>query len=614
MALPVHGESMEELLVTGSYSPRAAITSAVSVLDGPQIAALNKRTLAGLLKTIPGLLVEEQGGPGGLTAVSIRGGEANFTLVLLDGVPVNDPTNTRGGGFDFANLNSALVARIEVVRGAASAIYGSDAVAGVINIITRRPRSGHTQALALERGEEGYADYGATALGRAAQLDYALEVTHRDDGDPVPGSGRESDSASVRLGWQPNARHELRLSYRYVEGERATYPEQSGGPRLAVLDDLDEAEYEDTVVAASWQAQVQDDWRSRISLTRFDHEEKYLSPGIPPFFEVPPNGAETDFRRDQLQWVNSLTLARGLQLDLGADYQDERGESTGYVTFFGDRSATDFELNRGSTGLFATLSAQPMAGLLLNSGIRYDDPEGFDAEVSPQLGARLDVGSGVAVVANWGESFKLPSFFALGHALVGNPELQPEQAVSWDAGLAWESGAGQRIAATYFFNDFTDLVDFDDETFRNVNRQTVETSGVELEAHWPLSADIALRANGTYTDIDVKGEDTVLSGRPQWTGGVLLHWQLAAHWDTALDYRYTGSQWSISRHTGEEVAAKLADYHRVDWTLQWQPARRWQLRLALDNLLDETYETAIGFSAPGRAIRIGIQFLNEAQH
>jgi hypothetical protein len=101
--------AIENVLVTGTYSPTNALTSAVSVLDEQQIRALNKRTVAGLLKTLPGVLVEEQGGPGGLTAVSIRGGEANFTLVLLDGVALNDPTNFRGGGFDFADLSTALV-------------------------------------------------------------------------------------------------------------------------------------------------------------------------------------------------------------------------------------------------------------------------------------------------------------------------------------------------------------------------------------------------------------------------------------------------------------------------------------------------------------------------
>ena len=114
-------DEIESVLVTGTYAPAGALTSAVSVLDEQQIRALNKRTLAGLLKTLPGVLVEEQGGPGGLTAVSFRGGAANFTLVLLDGVPRNDPSNFRGGGGVFADLGAARIVRREGVRGAESA-------------------------------------------------------------------------------------------------------------------------------------------------------------------------------------------------------------------------------------------------------------------------------------------------------------------------------------------------------------------------------------------------------------------------------------------------------------------------------------------------------------
>ncbi len=168
--------ALENVLVTGTLAPQEALTSSVSVLDAQQIKALNKTTLADVLRTLPGLSVEQQGGPGGLTAVSIRGGESNFTLVLVDGVAVNDPTNSRGGSFDFANLNPNMVDRIEVVRGAQSAIYGSDALAGVINIITRRPQAGHHQEVYAEWGEHDYSDVGVSALGSAGDFNYTLAV------------------------------------------------------------------------------------------------------------------------------------------------------------------------------------------------------------------------------------------------------------------------------------------------------------------------------------------------------------------------------------------------------------------------------------------------------
>ncbi|MAT95131.1 MAG: TonB-dependent receptor [Halioglobus sp.] len=601
-------EHVEDVLVTGTYAPQPALTAAVSVLDEAQIAALNKRSVADLLQTLPGLLVEQQGGPGGLTAVSVRGGEANFTLVLLDGVPVNDPTNTRGGGFDFANLDSALVERVEVVRGAQSAIYGSDALAGVINIITRRPSQGHQQSLRAEAGEDDFYRVGFTAQGATQALDYTLELATRDNGDPVPGSQRDSDSVNLRLGWSPRAGHRIALAWRYLDGERESYPEQSGGPRLAQLDDLDQADYNDTVLSAAWDWDIADAWRSRLAASRFEHDEDYTSPGIPPYFEVPPNGADTQFTRDQLQWVNTLELAANYRLNLGADYRREDGDSDGYVEYFGSNNPTDFDLDRDTVGLFADVTATPLPALLLRGSLRGDDPDGFDRETSWQAGARVDVGAGVALSANLGQAYKLPSFFALGNALVGNPDLQPEQADNWDAGIAWQARAGLRLAATYFHNDFEDLIDFDDATFRNVNRQNVETAGVELEAQWqPLQA-LDLRAQATYTDIDAKGEDTVFTGRPEWTAGLVARWRFAPAWDAALDYQFSGEQWAASRHTGQEVTTELDSWHRVDAVLHWQLASAVQLQFSADNLLDEDYETAVGFDAPGRALRVGLRY------
>ena len=602
--------AIEDVLVTGTFAPQPALTSSVSVLDAQQIQALNKITLADVLKTLPGLLVEEQGGPGGLTAVSIRGGESNFTLVLVDGVAVNDPTNFRGGSFDFANLNPNMVDRIEVVRGAQSAIYGSDALAGVINIITRRPPQGHAQQAYAEWGEHDYADFGVSALGTAGHVNYTVELASRDAGEPVPGSTRDTDNANLRLGWQPVQGQEFSVGYRYLDGDRTTYPEQGGGPRYALSDALDDSDYTEDILSAGWGAQLASQWRSTVTASRFRHEERYHSPGIIPYFEIPPNAADTDFTRDKVQWLNTLQIDRDYVANIGADFRHEEGDSKGYVEFFGERSPTDFELDRDTRGVFAELSATPLEALLLQGSLRHDDPDGFDNKTSAQAGVKYTTGSGIVLAANWGEAYKLPSFLALGHPLVGNPDLAPEQGESWDLGVDWQASDALQLSATWFDNDFRDLVDLDAQTFRNINRNSVQTSGVELQADWRPATAFSLRSQATYTDIDVKNSNTVLTGRPQWTASVVAHWQIVANWDTTLDYLYGGQQWSASRYTGELLTQELDDYHRLDWVLRWQLAPAWQLQWSVDNLLDEDYETAVGFNAPGREVRFGVMFSN----
>jgi vitamin B12 transporter len=598
-------EAMESLIVTGSYAPEARLTASSTVLNAQQIQALNKKTLGQVLKTIPGLLVEEQGGAGGLTAVSIRGGEANFTLVKVDGVTINDSTNSRGGGFDFSNFNSFMVERIEVVRGAQSAIYGSDALAGVINIITRQPEAGHHQVVNAEWGQDDFHTVSLAALGKVDTIAYTVELTSTDDGEPTPGSTRQSDSANASVIWTPVKGQEFRLGVRYFDSERMSYPEQSGGPIFAVRDDLDTADYNDQIASFDWISQVSPNWRSQFSASHFYHEEDYVSPGIPEYLEVPPNASDTEFTRDHLRWVNTFKVANGYEINLGADFLDEDGDSTGYVEFFGDRIPTDFELDRSTAGLFTSISARLTPKLMIQSSIRYDDPEGFESETSFHAGILLDVTNELSISGNWGNAYKLPSFFALGHALVGNPDLLPEQAESWDVGLQWNPSAALMTSATYFSNDYENLVDFDDATFRNVNRQQVLTSGVELQVTWSPSSNLSVSAQSTYTDIEVKGEDTVLTGRPELVAGLWANWQLTQQWGVVLDYRYSGEQWAASRHTGNEVTEKLPSYNRLDWVVRFQPNENWQLQFSVDNLLDEDYVTAVGFNAPGALYRIG---------
>jgi iron complex outermembrane receptor protein/vitamin B12 transporter len=605
---------MEQTLVTGTYAPLVPsdLTATISVLDFETIQSLNKRSVADILRTVPGVMVEEQGGPGGLSAVSIRGGEANFTLVQLDGVTVNDPTNTRGGGFDFSRLDPATVARIEIVRGPQSAIYGSDALAGVINILSVKGDSGHQQTLRAVAGEDDYSNYSASASGSLGSVGYAVDFATRDDGEPVPGSTRETEQAGVRLGWQATDDHFFNIDYRYLDGQRSAYPEQSGGPEFAVSDDLDVSDFRDQTYSAGWRADLSDRWRSALSASYHKHEEEYYSPGISPFMAVPPNGADTEFERQQLQWVNTLRHSDAYWFNLGADYRDEQGESRGYLDFGGFPVPTDFALDRSTSGLFIDGHARVIPELLLQGSARYDDPDGFSAETTLNFGARYTLSETTSFSANWGQAFKLPSFFALGHALVRNPDLQPELADSWDIGVNWVASDALRIEATYFSNEFEDLIDFDPQLFTNVNRKEVKTRGLELQLGWTPLTPLELQAQLTYTDIDIRDSSVRLMNRPEWLAGATALWHLAPDWSATLDYQWTGEQYASSLYTGKTVVETLDDYHRVDWNLRWRASDRLALELAIDNLLDEDYQTAVGFAAPGRAVRFGISWTNSS--
>ena len=557
------------------------------------------------MKAVPGVQVEELGGPGGLSAVFIRGGESNFTLVLLDGVAINDPTNTRGGGIDFSRFDPASVERLEIIRGPQSSIYGSNALGGVINIVSRQSTLGNEQLFRASLGERDFSQYRLSTSGVEGEFAYSLEVSGRDSGEPVQGSELETDEARARIHWRPEGAHEFDLGFRTLKGDSSTYPQQSGGPEFAISDALELADFDKEVLDGKWRWQVLPQWTSLLKLDRFEHREDTVSPGIVPFSSVPPSGAKTRFVRRQAQWVNTIELAGNYTLNLGTDYRAEDGNSEGYLDFSGFELPTDFQLERESVGVFADIQANLGDVLLLQGSARHDDPEDFSTETTLKLGMGFSPNSTTRVFANWGEGFKLPSFFALGHPLVGNSDLKPETARSWDVGIRWDPEAPLWLQLVYFQNEYRDLVDFDSELFTNVNRNQVNSNGFELEVSFQPRRTVDVLAQVTYTDIDVKHSSVPLQGRPAWRAGATVDWQVSSALSTALIYQWTGDVFASSLHTGESVIESLDSYSLVNWNIRWRLNKHLSIDLAADNLLDERYANAVGFIAPGRSLRFG---------
>jgi vitamin B12 transporter len=598
--------STEELIVTGSYSPvtNEQLSSSVSVINQEQLLQLSSTSLIDALRQLPSVWVEQQGGPGGITSINLRGAEANHTLVLLDGVQLNDPTNTRGGAFDLNAINLESIERIEVIRGAQSAIYGSDALAGVIHIITKSPDKLAT-SINASVGEYDYATAGVHTRFKNKAVGYAIGLQVKDAGEPVPGSTAENVEFTSHLDWGWN-NNTMKLGYRYFDGERTSFPEQSGGPEFAVDRNLDHSDYTDEQLALEWRLQATAWWQSYTRVSRYEREEEYQSPGISPYDAVPPNGANTDFDRTSFIWVNTLGEQQKFWGNVGFETRDEHGDSQGYLDL-GFLLPTDYSLKQKIHSGFVNLNAYLIESLLLQASVRRDDADGDAAENSGHVGGRYSLSENWAWFANWGEGFKLPSFFALGHPLVGNPNLRPETVETRDTGFDYSRNQVS-VRLTYFKHQFRDLIDFDSETFSNVNRDRVDTSGAEFEMDWQVRENFGLRVHGTYTDIDMLSSDTTLLGRPQSTYGTSVHYKLDEKWKFNASVSRVDERLAVSRHTGADVQQVLDAYNRLDASATWQLVPKLQLGLALENLTDEVYYTDIGFPAVGRTAKLDLRF------
>ena len=598
---------LETLIVTASRLDISAdeLTPSIEIVSSERINSQNASSVTELLRQVAGSNIIQQGGRGGITSILLRGGEPNFTVVLIDGVKVNDPTNTRGGSYDFSNLDLAGIERIEVVRGPMSAVYGSDALAGVINVIT-----GHDASLAefaFAVGSYGYASANASIGGQVGEVAAGFELhALRDDGD-VEGASYEGWGTTGRLTTRFSDRTQVGLRLRYQRSESTSFPEDSGGPRLAVIRDVDEKAIEESHLRVFLEHEFAGNWEFDIAGIHFQHQETSASPGIVPgvFNGVPRNFADTEFSRNQIAASVRMNGDGGLSFLAGAEWQGEDGESSG-VLDIGFPLSSSFDLKRDTLSAFSEISMS-RGPLVLQGGLRWDNPDEIASETSARVGALYELADQRSEIrANWGQGFKAPSFFALAHPLVGNPALTSERATSIDFNLTRRfGGSGGKMGISIFKNEFEDLVDFDPELFRALNRSKVFTQGAELAIDLPLMNNLNLRGHLTYTDTEIVDSDAQLRGRPKWRGGAVVDWKLNDKWNLVTSVLVLDEFYESSIPTG---GLFLDGYTRFDAALTHQPRENVVVRFAVENLFDEQYEEAIGFPATGIRARIGIKY------
>ena len=617
LAMPANADDSDDpldiIVVTGSRVSDllADLSNSTSVISLADIEAQNQASVLDLLRESPGVQVTQPGGRGGVASVFIRGGEPNFTMVLLDGVRLNDPNNTRGGSFDFSTLNIQDIERIEIVRGPQSAIYGSDALSGVINIITKARSDNLGVGLHAEVGEDSYERFAIEASGPISETGgFSLRAATLDDGDATVGNSYKSDSLTGKLVFGSNENWDIRIFGRYSDNEGTSFPEDSGGAELAVLRDLDIKSSEDLSFGLAGSLAIATDWKLNYTASSYDHEDSYVSPGVVPGVRdgVPPNGADSKLDRSSISANVVGDFTDTLRATFGVDYHDEEGSSIGFVEFApGFSIPTEFAIDRNVTGVFVEMQYKPTTNATLLASLRNDDPDAESGETTAKLGALVDFNDGRTTLrANWGEGFKLPSFFALANPLVGNPNLKSEQSESADIGVT-QRFLDDKLATTVtlYRSEFTDLIDFDFDLFTNVNRTEVTAQGAEFEIDYRLSAALALAAEIMYLDLDVKDSDTPLRQRPDWRGSVSMLWDPAEDWRLQASWIYQGETFDSSIPTG---GLTLDSYNRVDTTLSWAAMERMNLLLSIDNLFDEDYAEAIGFMSPGRRARLALRY------
>lgn len=600
----------EELSVTGRAVASDATTA--TVIDRAEIEASGARTALELLRHVPGVQVLSFGSRGGRAVARIRGGNSNFVLVLLDGIPLNNPTDLEGGTFDLSSLPADEVERIEVVRGPQSYFFGSSALAGVINIVSRRSEGlGSRFEARLEAGEASLLRAGGAISGTAGdgRTGYSLGAGWEEEAERIADESFEQLNVQGTFTRLLGEASSLRLSGRYADWTAEDYQDASGGPVFG-SGELRRADRRQTSLGAAWDLGAGGRVRHALSGSVDRQEADVESPGVVP--EVPPSVEATRFTRMRLGWLTTVEAGRGVRASAGVEVEREEADNDSTLflpPFFGGPVEGDYRRERTTPGGFAELAVE-RGDLVVEAGLRADLPEDAGTEWSPRLGFRYRLpGRGALVHGSWSQAFKLPSFFALAspRELGGNPDLRPEESTGIDLGVELESPDGDLGAGlTVFHNRYENLIDFDFDLFQNVNRSSVEADGVELFARWrPLPA-LSLAADLYRQDLEDPDSDRPLLNQPEWIAGARLEWRPAPPLRVWLDGRHVGS--SLDRQIPVPERDRVDGYTVFDLALTWERPAGWEVLVRVDNLADEDYEHFIGFPEPGRSVRAGVRY------
>ncbi len=563
-----------------------------------------------LFIAVPGLHLNQPGGPGGRSSLWIRGAEDNYAIVYLDGIPLNDPTNSTGGAVDFSLLDPAIIQSAAVVRGPSSVRYGAEALAGVVHLGTD-PAGARTRRLEAEAGGNDLRR-GALLFQEplSEQASFAFSAAGTDAGSLDFGSRERRRAYRSAVTWHGPVN--VKVAAWHLVNDSDTFPDDSGGKRLAEIRTLETRRHRATAASLQLDTEIaRRRWSLAIDTAQFDANT--VSPGVAPGqrdpFGLPASTDDTRLRRLRVKAMVEHAL-RGWRYSGGIDFERESGRDDGTLEFApGIVVPTPFSIDRNHGGIFAETDGPLTSGrhaITLALGGRIDRYGGGLTRGTVRTGLLGVIDDATDWRLNAGNAFKPPSFYALANPLVGNPDLKPERGVTVDAGIRRRIDEGRGLLDfTVFASRYKDATDFDPgPPPRIVNRNQIDCQGAEAALEWHLSA--AWRVGGSLTYVDARRDpgNVRMRARPQWRGGAFVHWTP----QTTLTV--TGSLLAIGRVPDSSIPTgdvMLPGWARCDLAVAWRVHEQWTVTAAIDNLLDAHYEEAVGFPSPGRTVRGGLR-------
>jgi vitamin B12 transporter len=588
----------EPIVVTATRTeiPQDRSPSSLTVIDSQEMEEKQIERVADALRGVPGLSVVQTGTAGQLTSVFTRGLNSNQTQVMLDGIPLNQGLS---GAFNFADLTTDNIGRIEVIRGPQSTIYGPSAMAGVIQIFTKQGEGTPTVTLTSEGGSYDTFRESIASEGKIGQFDYSVGASRLDTDNARPNNQYRNSAAIADLGWTPDEHWRM--------GVLLTYSLSDTGDPNTIFDPkpFDNLLVERWLIAPHVDLKVTDWWEHKFILS-YDHERQVNDPNDDGFTFA----TRALFERTQIDYQNNLRPTSWLTITSGFFYDKvNAGDERPFVSqAFGPQPKFLSDHTENDAGfLEATVD---LHNFIFVAGGRYDWFDQFGGVWTYRIAGSYKIDqTDTTLHSSVATGFTPPS--SQDKLFGGNPNLDPERVFGWDAGVEqrfWDRRI--TIGATYFRNDLSNVIDFN-SNFEAFNLGAAETQGVETELSAVPIANLNLRASYTY----LEAEKTSAAGISQLNGARLprrprneVYLSASYLWYKKL--RTTvAAKWVNAREEINfgEPNFDIEDYNFVNFAAEYEWSPHLTIFGRIDNLTNEHYSEVFGFSALGRALYAGVK-------
>jgi vitamin B12 transporter len=605
-----------EIVVTASRiaTPAKEIATSVTVITQQQLEQTKKTTLIEALQEVLGISILQSGPLGSSASVMLRGANSEHTLVMIDGVEVNDPI-TPARTYDFSHIMVESIERVEILRGPQSPLYGSDAMAGVINIITQKGQGKPRFHLSSLGGSYGTFSGTAGLTGNMEKLHYSLWAsTLTSQGFSAANAALEGNteadgyknfSLSARAGYNVSANIDLDFLARFIDtkSDIDNYGSTFG-------DDPNNIQTYDSLYLKGHIRGLflKNRWEQKLTLS---HVQSSRETDNPTDEQHPLDADHSLYQSSQIKlgWQNSLYLHESNTLTFGAEYQQERGESSYYSESIWGPSASSFPLKKAhNTGVYIQDQLRLEGVFFLTAGIRLDSHSQSGYATTYRIAPAFFIQqTDTRLKATYGTGFKSPSLYQLYAPAniwgpIGNEKLRPEETTSWDLGIEQDLWDGNiHIGGTYFSSRFENLMEYD-YTQGYINISKASSKGVEFLLELTPAKHLVFSASYSHIIAKDKNSGEPLLRRPKDKFTAKVNFRFLIKGRLVLSLTHIGARDDQEWIDWVSTRVQMDPFTVVNAVCSYYIHPSIQVFLRLDNMLDQKYELIKGYGTPGFSV------------